>query len=225
MKKLWIFGCSFSSGYLTVPQEKTYGNLLAEEMGLEIKNMAHPGRSNDMIFYDLLSNINNINNDDYIIFQFTSFDRVGFFLNNNTSSYFSSAGLPQLGIDVKIKEEPFNKFSKEELKTLIKHIIEWGPNRWKFDLDNTINLLNYLQNTKNVNYFLLFMLDNYLINTEKVIKFPTMTNHNNVSLSNFLNENKLTISDEQPHSYGNYDPHPGFIGHEKIKDIIIKKYE
>jgi hypothetical protein len=223
MKNLWIFGCSFSSGYLKVPREKSYGNLIAGEMGFNIVNLANAGRSNDMLFYELMSNVNNIKEDDYIIFQFSSFDRIGHFVDDNLHSYFSSAGLPQLGIDHKMNEEPFKNFSKQELKILLDYIIEWHPRTWKFEIDNTINLLNYLKSTKNINYSLLYMLNEYQVINENVIKLPTNTNKNNISIHDFLMENKLTISDEFPDEYTYFDSHPGFGGHEKLKEIILEK--
>jgi hypothetical protein len=223
MKNLWIFGCSFSSGYLKIPREKSYGNLIASELGYNIMNLANAGRSNDMLFYELMCNINNIKEDDIIIFQFSSFDRIGHFVDDNPYSYFSSAGLPQLGIDHKMNEDPFKNFTKPELKILLDYIVEWHPRTWKFELDNTINLLNYLTSTKNINYYLLYMLNEKCVINENVIRLPISSNIDNISIHDFLIENKLTISDEFPDDYPYFDSHPGFGGHEKLKEIILKK--
>lgn len=223
MNKLWIFGCSFSSGYLDVPREKSYGNLIGEELNLEVKNLANPGRSNDMLFYELLNNVNQINEGDRIIYQFSSFDRIGHFVDSNQHSYFSSAGLPQLGIDHKIKEQPFNLYDKKQLEVLLEYIVEWHPKTWKFELENTFRLLELIKNTKNVNYSVLYMLNDCVHMNEHVICLSTKENMNNVSIHDFIIENKLTLSDEFPDKYEYFDSHPGISGHKKLKEIILDK--
>lgn len=221
MSKFWIFGCSFSSGYLNVPKEKSYGNLLGEEMGMEVINMANPGRSNDMLFYELLSNLDKINQGDRIIYQFSSFDRIGHFVDDNYYSYFSSAGLPQLGIDHKIKEQPFNLYHKKQLESLLEYIVEWHPKTWKFQLDNTFRMLDFIRDTKKVKYSVLYMLNDYVYRNEHVISLPTNKNINNVSIHDYMIENKLTISDDFPDEYEYFDSHPGISGHKKLKEIIL----
>lgn len=223
MNKLWIFGCSFSSGYLDVPREKSYGNLIANELGMSISNLANPGRSNDMLFYELMKNVENISNNDKIIFQFSSFDRIGHFTSENEYSYFSTAGLPQLGIEHKIKEDPFKLFDKKQLEGLLEYIVEWHPKTWKFQIDNTFRLLDFLKDTKNVNYSILYMLNDYVKLNKHVVKLPINGNSDNLSMHDFVVDNKLTLSDDFPSKYQYYDSHPGISGHEKLKEILLNK--
>lgn len=221
MNRLWVFGCSFSSGYLDVPREESYGNMLGKDLGVETINLSNPGKSNDMLFYDLLNNIQNIKSRDHIIFQFTSFDRIGHFINDNEHSYFSSAGLPQLGIEYKMKEDPFKLFNKKQLEILLEYIVEWQPKTWKFNIDNTLRLLDFLRNTNNVNYSILYMLNNYVKINEHVIKLPTKENVDNLSIHDFLVSKKLTLSDDFPSKYQHFESHPGISGHKKLKEIIL----
>ena len=67
MSNIWIFGCSFSSGYLEVPSIASYGGLLSKELGLNLNNIARPGNDNDKIFYDLASNLDKIEENDIIV--------------------------------------------------------------------------------------------------------------------------------------------------------------
>ena len=55
MNNIWVFGCSFSSGYLDVPQTESYGNLISKKLKYGINNLANPGNSNDKILLDLVN--------------------------------------------------------------------------------------------------------------------------------------------------------------------------
>jgi hypothetical protein len=222
MSRLWIFGCSFSSGHLTVPRESSYGNLLGKEMNIEVFNLANPGRSNDKLFYELLQNIQNFKEKDIIIFQFSSFDRKGFFIDNELSSYFSTAGLLQLGIEHKRKEIPFCNFSKHELNILTEFLLQWHPKTWKFEIENIYTLLEYLKNTLKIRYTILYMLDDYFIKNDYILKLPIGSNLENISMHEFVKENKLTLTDEFPDRHPVYDSHPGINGHIQIKNLLKK---
>lgn len=219
-----VFGCSFSSGYLEVPQSKSYGNLLARELNLNIKNFAKPGNSNDKIFYDLLSNVDLIQDNDIIIYQFSSFNRLGFFKDDNEDSYFSSAGIIESGIEDKLKKQEFKEFSFDNLNNLVNFIIDWQKFSYKFTIDNTINILNFLIKTKKIIPIILFMTDECIFLNDYTIKLPIESDKNNFSLHSYVRDNKLTIGDEFVEKYSNGgDEHPGFSGHNRLKEIILLK--
>lgn len=221
MNKIWTFGCSFSSGHLDVPREKSYSNLIANELNYEIKNLAEAGNSNDKILFDLMNNLENINNDDIIFFQFSSFNRIGHFIDDNT--YFSTAGMPELGVKHKMKEYIFSDIPEYDLEILLDYILSWQDKRRKFDLDNSLNLLSYLQQTKNVKYFILYLTNEYYKITDNTLVLPIENNVNNVSINDFVVANKLTLSDDFPEKYTYFDSHPGISGHEELKKIILNK--
>ncbi len=225
MNTIWVFGCSFSSGYLEVPVEKSYGSILANKLNFNIKNLSRPGNCNDKIYYDLMNNINDINDNDIIIYQFSSFNRIGFFKNNNDNSYFSSAGVPELGVEYKQKEVNFSEYNLNDLTKMLDFILTWQPLRFKFNLKNTINILNYLQINKNIKYKIIFLTNECKYFSDNILKLPIDIDDTNLSLNDFLDYNKLTIGHEYPNKYIYGDTHPGFSGHEKISELLYNNFK
>lgn len=224
MSTIWVFGCSFSSGHLDVSKEETYGNLLANEIGYNIKNLASPGASNDFIFRKLISNLKEINDDDIILYQFTAFNRIGFFLNHNEESFFSSAGVPEIGVDKKSIEYPFNNLNKGEVKDLLNYILFWQEKRKKFLLEDPLMVLEFLELIKSIKYYILHMTDEFYKKNKNNVIFPINKDQYNIGMNDFLVEKKLTLSDDFPENHKNYfDSHPGKSGHLEIKNLILKK--
>jgi hypothetical protein len=89
--------------------------------------MSNPGYSNDKMLYDLIYVLDKIKNNDVIIYQFSSFDRIGHFTDENFYSYFSTAGLSQLGVEDKMKENSFKDFERKNLEILVEYIHTWQP--------------------------------------------------------------------------------------------------
>jgi hypothetical protein len=225
-KKLWVFGCSFSSGYHEVTREFTYGNLLAHELGYEINNLSDPGQSNDKILYDLINNLKNIETGDLILFQFSLFNRIGFFINDQ--NYFTTSGLVEVGLDNKINNpQPLNEnfytfTSRKNLETLLDYTKYWHRYRSKFDYDNSLNILNFLRVEKNVDFVVLNMGE--WVTTKDSLIMPISENPNNNSMLKFMVHSKLTVSDEFPENHKKYyDTHPGFKAHKQIKDLLVIK--
>lgn len=78
--KLWIFGDSFSFGsgcspndkyYIDYPEKRTnrgiFPEILSDKYNLELKNLSYPGRSCQHILEDVIHNIANFNEEDFII--------------------------------------------------------------------------------------------------------------------------------------------------------------
>lgn len=221
MNKIWTFGCSFSSGHLDVPKEKTYSNLIANELNYDIENLAKAGHSNDKILYDLITNLKNINDGDIVFFQFSTFNRIGHFIDDDI--YFSTAGITELGVKHKMKENIFSDIPEHDLEILFDYILSWQDKRRKFDLDNSLNLLDYLKQIKNIKCFVLYLSNEYYKITDNTLILPIKNNLNNVSINDFVIENKLTLSDDFPEKYSYFDSHPGISGHEELKKNILNK--
>jgi hypothetical protein len=90
MKKLWVFGCSISDLYDSVTSlyywseeylkwkgytPKHYSQLIAEELGCELKNFGVSSTNNYAILQSICDNVENISNDDYVIIQWTESTR------------------------------------------------------------------------------------------------------------------------------------------------------
>lgn len=223
MKNIWIFGCSFSAVHTNIEKEVLYGTLISEELNLNLNNLSIAGYSNDKMFYELCNNIDKIEDGDIIIYQFTAFDRIGHFIDSNVSSYFSTAGLPQRGIEESLKFEFFKKFKKEDLEVLIEYIHAWQPLRLKFQYDPPIKILKFLKKTKNIKYVVTYMIDEFYEIDENTLILPTEKNKNNISIVDFLMENKSTVHHDFPERYDYPDAHPGVSGHKLLKEMILKK--
>ena len=228
MRKLWIFGCSFSSGFAEVPRENTYGNLLGSELDYEVMNLSECGNSNDKILYDLIGNLKNIQDGDLILYQFSLFNRIGFFINH--SSYVTTAGLIDLGLEHKLthkqppKEDFYRNTDIKHLETLLDYTTYWHKHRMKFDYDESLNILNFLRSEKNVDYIILNMGEEIINQNKDTLIMPTWDDHNNISMLKFAVHNKLTVSDEFPENHRlEHDTHPGFEAHRKIKNLILQK--
>ena len=222
MNTIWVFGCSFSSGHSGVPQESTYGNLLAKELNYNIKNLSSAGASNDILFYRFNQNLNNLKDGDIVLYQFTGFNRIGFFDDDTDDSYFSSTGLPELGIDTKRNDGPFSTKTDREIEILLDYILTWQSKRYRFTYNDTINLMHFLIKNKNIKIHTLYLFDEFSKRDENVIKLPTINNPKNTSLNEYFMSNKLTVYDEDPIKYF-MDSHPSFSGHNKLKELIKNK--
>jgi hypothetical protein len=232
MKTIWSFGCSFSAMYGLITLEDTYPNLIAKKLNYNIKNTSFTGNCNEKIFFDLLENIDKIKFGDIITYQFSSFDRVGFFHNNLNNSYICSNGLLEFGVEHKKNIiDDINNLKIEDLENLLNYLLKWQPKKIKFLFEMPLNLLKQLKKDKNINYCILFMSndinknENYKFNyneMENIIFLPTNEHEKNISMSDFVLYNKLNLGYEFPDTFPN-DIHPGFEGHKKIAEIIEKK--
>lgn len=222
MNTIWVFGCSFSSGHSGVPQEGTYGNLLARDLKYNIKNTSSQGASNDIIFYRFNQNLNKFKDGDIILYQFTSFNRIGFFEEEDEGTYFSTAGLPEFGIGTKRIEGPFSNKTDRELEVLIDYILMWQPKRYKLMYNDAMNVINFLIGNKKIKIYTLYLLDEFNKNDKNSVLLPTSSEPNNTSMNQFFMENKLTVYDDDPIKY-NLDTHPNSEGHFRLKEILKEK--
>ncbi len=109
--KLWIFGDSFSAKRQQDLHD--YKILWHEELGkrlqADVVYKSNFGLSNDYIYKELLENIQNIQNDDYVLIQYTEKNRQYFFAehpdcgNYHALCNMSDSQILQLGMDKKVK--------------------------------------------------------------------------------------------------------------------------
>jgi hypothetical protein len=99
MKKLWVFGCSISDLYDSESSIKHwysqeyinwkgyvpihYTQIIAEKLGYELINKATSANSNGQIFQDLCDNVENISKNDFVILQWSDYNRTRFVNDEN----------------------------------------------------------------------------------------------------------------------------------------------
>lgn len=103
MSKLWVFGCSISDlydsksaiWYWSKPYiewkgyiPKHHSQIIANELGYELINLAVSSADNYTIFQTLCDNIDMVSNDDYVIIQWTQSSRFRLVNDNHQWSHF-----------------------------------------------------------------------------------------------------------------------------------------
>lgn len=220
--KIWVFGCSFSSGHLQVKKTESYGNLLAKDLNYDIENLARPGLGNDVLLVYLTEALKSFKEDDMLIFQFTSYNRKSYYYDENEKDYenfFTTAGLAELGIEQKWSEWGKDKFNKEMLENLLYYVMHWQNLNVNFTHRAILNLLDYAKNKIGMKVFTLFMIDEKFVEKPSTtVTLPIKEDPNNVSMNEYFISKKATISDEYPGEF--FDSHPGHYGHQLIKNQI-----
>lgn len=83
MSKLWVFGCSLSTGFRGAikpyDEKDTWAGKLADKLGLELDNSAHAGQCNWVSILQFIDRRNEIKEGDVVLFEFTFFDRYNIF--------------------------------------------------------------------------------------------------------------------------------------------------
>ena len=105
MNKLWVFGDSFSEPYDSETSKfywsenylnwkgytpKNYTHIMSEELNCQLMNFSLTASNNYQIFQDFCDNINNINNNDYVIIQWTEYHRFRLVDDNNQWKHFTA---------------------------------------------------------------------------------------------------------------------------------------
>lgn len=242
-RKIYTFGCSFSAPYW-LEEEKTYTSLLAKNYNCEESNNSKPADCNDAIFLKFTDHLPDFKENDLIIYQFTSYNREGFYINNH-KKYFSTAGLsPDPEHNRKLLDEfgggrAKYKITDDEIMTLLDYTSIWSIYSLRNKFLRVYNILQYLKEEKNIDYQVLF-LDNLfssIVSSYNLLKLPTRSNELNVGIKEWVTANKLRLID-MPTVYhkqrdehisieeaGIYkqDKHPNEKAHELIAKAIMNK--
>jgi hypothetical protein len=80
-----------------------------------------------------------------------------------------------------------------------------------------------LKETKNIKYITTYMVEEFYKIDDNTLVLPIERNQNNVSINDFLMENKVTVHHDFPERYDYPDSHPGVSGHKLLKEMILKK--
>jgi len=83
MGKLWVFGCSLSTGFrgaiMPYDEKDTWAGKLANKLGLELVNQAHAGQCNWVSILQFIDRRDEIKKGDIVVFEFTFFDRFNIY--------------------------------------------------------------------------------------------------------------------------------------------------
>lgn len=81
--KLWVFGCSLSTGFgghaYHIDYNNTWPKILADKLELELDNSAHAGQCNWVSILQFIDKRDEIQKGDIVVFEFTFFDRYNIY--------------------------------------------------------------------------------------------------------------------------------------------------
>lgn len=150
MNKLWVFGCSFSTGHRGNSNpyeiELTWPGILADKLGMELKLIAKAAQSNWGSILEFIKYRNEISKDDIVIFEFTFFDRHSFYPTTHNQGDFDDFILKRFGGNVDMflsmmREHNFEWFNKEVNNWCIDNNIKiWY---WSANGETHIDFFNY----------------------------------------------------------------------------------
>jgi len=235
MSKLFSFGCSFSSN-ISIEPEEIYPYLVAKNLDLELKNYSFPALCNDEIQSRFIGSIDELEDNDVILYQFTYPSRKGFIVDyshyESSAGFFNDSGKSR---NERLKKSPFAD------QDTVDYLILNADNTQKllyFTLQRTIKLLKYLEKEKNIKFRLLFINDEYdeYILRMNAQKHPLRTDYktayeiqdrffldfynntirmddNSTGIAEYVKVNNLTVSE--------HDNHPGREGHRYLADRIL----
>jgi len=226
INKIWTFGCSFSTDHY-MSMSETYTGVLSEKLGVEYENHAESAMCHEECFNRLTYNMNRFNKDDLIIYQFTAGTREGFKINNDF--YYTSAGLTR---DLNLMFDLMNKYSggrdkfpitNEQFILLCDYMNHWAPHTIYHKYHRVFNTLSFLQSKIGIKYRILCLDNDFkAFRTEHFINLPTTSDENNLSIMNWVDENKWTLGDTKSDQVMKTDKHPNEEGHYNIG---IRLYE
>lgn len=227
--QFYIYGCSFSHDFW-ISKDDIYPHLLSKKMKREYVTRAEPAICHDETYLRLTKDLDRFQKNDFIVYQFTSGDREGYMINND-SLYLTSSALSR---DLKYyayvldrwgKGRKEYKVSDAQLITLLDYIDAWTPKTLYYKYHRVFNTLEFLKNTVGINYVMIF-LDNkfnkYL--TKNYIKFPIDTIPDNNSILFWARENNWNLGSSRPKEVPE-DMHPDEKGHFGVFEKILEYIE
>jgi hypothetical protein len=200
--------------------------MLSKELSVGYISRAEPASCHDESFNKLTKDLSRFKKDDFIVYQFTSGNREGYMINND-SLYMSSASLTRnlqhyaYILDTWGKGRTDYKVSDSQLITLLDYIEVWTPKTLYYKYNRVFNMLEFLKKTIGINYVMIFLDDSFEKYVSKnYIKFPINSNKNNISIMDWVVENKWTLGDSRPNDVPD-DAHPDELGHKNMYDKIL----
>lgn len=237
MNKLWIFGDSFSHGHgfndsdpfyeVTLPNDvdkRYWGEIVADELGLELHNYANVGASNDYILDRILENANKIDENDYVVIQAAYYSR--FDVPHKTSFNFLHT-IVRYGDSRQIKVNLIGNDDMTDHKheTLVDFAVYFAnlPAYEHRQLNRFEKLINLLK-TKNIAFWCLKTPNSPDINEIEIIKKPYFIKFDEkyIGAEDSYNDYKATIASETNGEM--QDGHIGVLGQQVMAMEVLKKF-
>lgn len=102
---LWVFGCSHSHGVGLKSNEKTFGQILAADLGVPLLQISKPGSSLSWSFRHLLNA--DIRTSDYVVWQITTPHRLSLFDGKHTKEVVLSQTTNRCLLDINDDNQVF----------------------------------------------------------------------------------------------------------------------
>ena len=174
MPTLWTFGDSFTAGhgmngeipeYTNAHSDLKWTNLLAKELGCELKNFGANGLPNETILQKIIECLNEFNSDDTIIIESSTLGRM--VVPESDSRFNHNKVHPVYIHQNTIDDEPevyLKHFSRDELKYIIGFFENFVLDGFYYtnEVKSIIALARYLNDkkiVKNVIYWNLFPIE------------------------------------------------------------------
>jgi hypothetical protein len=234
MNKLWCFGDSFTAGdgckvFNTGAQPNTikyreflnkkddehiklFGDIVAEHFNLECINLGQSGAGNEKILDALLSNIDLISKDDYVIFGVSYFQR--FDIDGHNPTNFSSINMNSLLDNPNNDNMVTDSLSRNALMEIV---VNRSSKQFENRLLRQIKGINYILKQLSKNVYI-WTNDHYLDEQQSGL-FQLPNGYHN--LSQFLSENSI----ESHTNKVVCDGHLSEIGHMVLANDIIKYFD
>jgi len=204
--KLWVFGCSLSTGFgghdCVIEYDKTWPKLLANKLNLELDNSAHAGQCNWVSILQFIDKRDEIQKGDVVVFEFTFFDRFNIYPTRaqliDLEAFFIQHKQHINDVIQEYKNKNFNWFKKQ--------ILKWCVN-------NAINL--YVWSTEGQTH-------QEFKRYKDIIEFipaPTSTK-DNPNYSFYVKWQNDAIDQHIVKSTGEIDRHFNELGHERMANHI-----
>ena len=236
MNRLWIFGDSFSHGHgfndedpfyestLSEDVDKRYwGEIVADELGLELINFARVGASNDYILDAILDNASNIKENDYVVIQAAYYSR--FDIPHITSFNFLHT-IVRYGDSREIKVNMIgdDQITPEKHETLVDFAIYFaGLPAYEHRQLNRFEKLIELLPTKNIAFWCLKKPNSPNINEIQILSknYFIKFDEQYIGAEDSYNTYKARMCDEDPTTT---DGHIGVLGQQVMAHEVLKKF-
>jgi hypothetical protein len=153
MATLWTFGDSMTAGYTEGSgwadkyvewkgyKPKIYPEIISDKLGMELKNLAKGGYDNYSIFETLCANIDKVEEDDILIFGWSSLSRIRLATKYDTWQSF-----------VPNYQNNMLEMENISLNTLEELYVNRSSILYKNELNNWIKLINHLINNITIHW-------------------------------------------------------------------------